>query len=178
MPDEKNANDNVGLMARILRRRDAISSLKSDVPRSQRTNFEGLKNPLKRSSKFHLPPQARRHAAQSRLAYLPTLLHCTAKINRAPVRSATPGEWAASLFICSGPHLHRCPADVYYHPSKCRPPRRLYLEHACPFGKLLATCPRAAHSWSSCRLHMFRVFLTGSYKNRASSWNVGVIPWC
>jgi len=55
----------------------------------------------------------------------------------------------------------------YYHPSKVQAFRDvLYLEHDVPFGKLL----RNMHRWAAhlmviaVELHMFRVFLTGSYK--------------
>ena len=54
----------------------------------------------------------------------------------------------------------------------------LYLEHDVPFGKLL----RNMHRWAAhlmvitVWLHMFRVFLTGSYKKpREFNWCVGVL---
>ena len=67
----------------------------------------------------------------------------------------------------------------YYHPSKIVAFRDiLYLEHDVPFGKLL----RNMHRWGAhlmiitVWLHMFRVFLTGSYKRpREFNWVVGVI---
>ncbi|MBM3801262.1 MAG: cytochrome B6 [Acidimicrobiia bacterium] len=67
----------------------------------------------------------------------------------------------------------------YYHPSKVQAFRDiLYLEHDVPFGKLL----RNMHRWAAhlmiitVWLHMFRVFLTGSYKKpREFNWVVGVI---
>ena len=67
----------------------------------------------------------------------------------------------------------------YYHPSKVQAFRDvLYLEHDVPFGKLL----RNMHRWAAhlmviaVELHMFRVFLTGSYKKpREFNWMVGVI---
>src|SRR6478672_7890372 len=67
----------------------------------------------------------------------------------------------------------------YYHPSKIVAFRDiLYLEHDVPFGKLL----RNMHRWGAhlmvimVELHMFRVFLTGSYKKpREFNWVVGVI---
>ncbi len=66
----------------------------------------------------------------------------------------------------------------YYHPSKVMAFRDiLYLEHDVPFGKLL----RNMHRWGAhlmvimVELHMFRVFLTGSYKKpREFNWVVGV----
>ena len=67
----------------------------------------------------------------------------------------------------------------YYHPSKVQAFRDvLYLEHDVPFGKLL----RNMHRWAAhlmviaVWLHMFRVFLTGSYKKpREFNWNIGVL---
>ncbi len=67
----------------------------------------------------------------------------------------------------------------YYHPSKVQAFRDiLYLEHDVPFGRLL----RNMHRWAAhlmiitVWLHMFRVFLTGSYKKpREFNWVVGVI---
>src|SRR5579871_3683075 len=67
----------------------------------------------------------------------------------------------------------------YYHPSKVVAFRDiLYLEHDVPFGKIL----RNMHRWGAhlmvimVELHMFRVFLTGSYKPpRQFNWVVGVL---
>src|SRR2546428_9307087 len=67
----------------------------------------------------------------------------------------------------------------YYHPSKVQAFRDiLYLEHDVPFGKLL----RNMHRWAAhlmiitVWLHMFRVFLNGSYKKpREFNWCVGVL---
>jgi cytochrome b6 len=67
----------------------------------------------------------------------------------------------------------------YYHPSKIVAFRDiLYLESDVPFGKLL----RNMHRWGAhmmvimVELHMFRVFLTGSYKKpREFNWVVGVL---
>jgi cytochrome b6 len=67
----------------------------------------------------------------------------------------------------------------YYHPTKVQAFRDiLYLENDVPFGKLL----RNMHRWAAHMmviavwLHMFRVFLTGSYKRpREFNWCVGVL---
>ncbi len=67
----------------------------------------------------------------------------------------------------------------YYHPSKVVAFRDiLYLENDVPFGKLL----RNMHRWGAhlmvimVELHMFRVYLTGSYKKpRQFNWVVGVL---
>jgi quinol-cytochrome oxidoreductase complex cytochrome b subunit len=67
----------------------------------------------------------------------------------------------------------------YYHPSKVQAFRDiLYLENDVPFGKLL----RNMHRWAAhlmivaVWLHMFRVFMTGSYKRpREFNWCIGVL---
>lgn len=67
----------------------------------------------------------------------------------------------------------------YYHPSKGQAYRDIvYLMNDVPFGRLL----RNMHRWAAhlmviaVWLHMFRVFLTGSYKKpREFNWCVGVI---
>src|SRR5579859_1569708 len=68
---------------------------------------------------------------------------------------------------------------LHLHPAKVVAFRDiLYLEHDVPFGKLL----RNMHRWGAhlmvimVELHMFRVFLTGSYKKpREFNWVVGVL---
>jgi cytochrome b6 len=67
----------------------------------------------------------------------------------------------------------------YYHPTKVQAFRDiLYLENDVPFGSLL----RNMHRWAAhlmvmaVWLHMFRVFMTGSYKRpREFNWCVGVL---
>ena len=67
----------------------------------------------------------------------------------------------------------------YYHPTKVQAFRDiLYLENDVPFGQLL----RNMHRWAAhlmvmaVWLHMFRVFMTGSYKRpREFNWCVGVL---
>ncbi len=67
----------------------------------------------------------------------------------------------------------------YYHPTKGQAYRDIiYLMSDVPFGKLL----RNMHRWAghlmviTVWLHMFRVFLTGSYKKpRQFNWCVGVV---
>jgi len=67
----------------------------------------------------------------------------------------------------------------YFHPSKVQAFRDiLYLRHDVPFGNLLRNMHRwAAHAMViTVWLHMFRVFLTGSYKKpREFNWAVGVL---
>jgi cytochrome b6 len=67
----------------------------------------------------------------------------------------------------------------YYHPTKVQAFRDiLYLENDVPFGQLL----RNMHRWAAhlmvmaVWLHMFRVFMSGSYKRpREFNWCVGVL---
>ena len=67
----------------------------------------------------------------------------------------------------------------YYHPTKVQAFRDiLYLQNDVPFGQLL----RNMHRWAAhlmvmaVWLHMFRVFMTGSYKRpREFNWCVGVL---
>ncbi len=67
----------------------------------------------------------------------------------------------------------------YYHPTKGQAYRDIvYLMNDVPFGRLL----RNMHRWAAhlmviaVWLHMFRVFLTGSYKTpREFNWCVGVV---
>ena len=103
-----------------------------------------------------------------------------AKINRDAVRYAyTWGMGGITFYVFLVLTLTGVLLMFYYHPSKVQAFRDiLYLEHDVPFGKLL----RNMHRWAAhlmiitVWLHMFRVFLTGSYKKpREFNWCVGVI---
>src|SRR3989338_4648500 len=103
-----------------------------------------------------------------------------AKINRDAVRySYTWGMGGISFYLFLVLTLTGVLLMFYYHPTKLQAFRDiLYLEHDVPFGKLL----RNMHRWAAhlmiitVWLHMFRVFLTGSYKRpREFNWCVGVI---
>ncbi|HVA18265.1 MAG TPA: cytochrome b N-terminal domain-containing protein [Candidatus Dormibacteraeota bacterium] len=67
----------------------------------------------------------------------------------------------------------------YYHPTKVQAFRDIiYLENDVPFGQLL----RNMHRWAAhlmvmaVWLHMFRVFMSGSYKRpREFNWCIGVL---
>jgi hypothetical protein len=67
----------------------------------------------------------------------------------------------------------------YYHPTKADAYRDImYLQHDVPFGNFLRNMHRwAAHSMIiTVWIHMFRVFMTGSYKPpREFNWNIGVL---
>jgi cytochrome b6 len=102
------------------------------------------------------------------------------KINRDAVRySFTWGMGGITFYLFIVLTFTGVLLMYYYHPTKADAFRDiLYLEHDVPFGKLLRNMHRwAAHlmvitTW----LHMFRVFLTGSYKKpREFNWSVGVL---
>ena len=103
-----------------------------------------------------------------------------ARINRDAVRySYTWGMGGITFYLFIVLTFTGVLLMFYYHPSKIVAFRDiLYLEHDVPFGKLL----RNMHRWGAhlmiitVWLHMFRVFLTGSYKRpREFNWVVGVI---
>ncbi len=103
-----------------------------------------------------------------------------AKINRDAVRySYTWGMGGITFYVFLVLTVTGVLLMFYYHPTKVQAFRDiLYLEHDVPFGKLL----RNMHRWAAhlmiitVWLHMFRVFLTGSYKSpREYNWCVGVI---
>ncbi|MSO21257.1 MAG: cytochrome B6 [Acidobacteria bacterium] len=103
-----------------------------------------------------------------------------ARINRDAVRySYTWGMGGISFYLFIVLTFTGILLMFYYHPSKIQAFRDvLYLEHDVPFGKLL----RNMHRWGAhlmiitVWLHMFRVYLTGSYKKpREFNWCVGVI---
>src|ERR1035438_2468486 len=103
-----------------------------------------------------------------------------AKINRDAVRyNYTWGMGGISFYLFIVLTFTGILLMYYYHPTKADAFRDiLYLEADVPFGKLL----RNMHRWGAhlmvitVWLHMFRVFLTGSYKKpREFNWAVGVI---
>lgn len=103
-----------------------------------------------------------------------------ARVNRDAVRySYTWGMGGISFYLFIVLTFTGVLLMFYYHPTKVQAFRDiLYLEHDVPFGKLL----RNMHRWAAhlmiitVWLHMFRVFLTGSYKKpREFNWVVGVI---
>ncbi len=103
-----------------------------------------------------------------------------AKINRDSVRySYTWGMGGITFYLFIVLTFTGTLLMFYYHPSKVQAFRDiLYLDSDVPFGKLL----RNMHRWAAhlmviaVELHMFRVFLTGSYKKpREFNWSVGVI---
>ena len=103
-----------------------------------------------------------------------------AKINRDAVRyKFTWGMGGITFYLFIVLTFTGALLMFYYHPTKMQAYRDImYLEHDVPFGLLL----RNMHRWAAhlmiitVWLHMFRVFLTGSYKPpREFNWAVGVI---
>ncbi len=103
-----------------------------------------------------------------------------AKINRDAVRYAyTWGMGGITFYVFLVLTITGVLLMYYYHPTKVAAFRDiLYLEHDVPFGLLL----RNMHRWAAhlmvltVWLHMFRVFLTGSYKTpREFNWCIGVL---
>src|SRR5271157_2801833 len=103
-----------------------------------------------------------------------------AKINRDAVRyNYTWGMGGMTFYLFLVLTITGVLLMFYYHPSKGQAYRDIiYLMNDVPFGRLL----RNMHRWAAhlmviaVWLHMFRVFLTGSYKRpREFNWCVGVI---
>src|SRR3982075_1942227 len=187
MPEEngngKNGN-RVGLLERVKAGvKEDVRSLKTDMPAKAKEQIEGLKDPTKTqvyTSIFrHKHDDTPRNRALGVLSNVFLHLH-PAKINRDSVRySYTWGMGGITFYLFIVLTLTGVLLMFYYHPSKVQAFRDvLYLEHDVPFGKLL----RNMHRWAAhlmvimVELHMFRIFLTGSYKKpREFNWVVGVI---
>ena len=153
------------------------------MPAKAKEQIEGLKDPTKTqvyTSIFrHKHDDTPRNRALGVLSNVFLHLH-PAKINRDAVRySYTWGMGGITFYLFIVLTFTGVLLMFYYHPSKVQAFRDvLYLEHDVPFGKLL----RNMHRWAAhlmviaVWLHMFRVFLTGSYKKpREFNWNVGVM---
>ncbi|MDA2934578.1 cytochrome b N-terminal domain-containing protein [Acidobacteria bacterium AH-259-D05] len=103
-----------------------------------------------------------------------------AKVNRDAIRfSFTWGMGGITLYLFVVLTITGVFLMFYYHPTKGQAYQDImYLHNDVPFGGLL----RNMHRWAAhlmvitVWLHMFRVFLTGSYKSpREFNWTVGVI---
>src|SRR5215467_2954268 len=188
MPEEKNSNGNngksVGLMDRIKTGvKEDLSSLKTDLPAKAKEQVEVLKAPTKTqlyTSIFrHKHDDTPRNRALGVLSNVFLHLH-PAKINRDAVRySFTWGMGGITFYLFIVLTFTGVLLMYYYHPSKGQAYRDIiYLMSDVPFGKLL----RNMHRWAAhlmvitVWLHMFRVYLTGSYKKpREFNWCVGVV---
>ncbi len=169
-----------GLVDEIRQEARALPKEMLDKVKEQK---EGLKDPTKTqvyTSIFrHKHDDTPRNRALGVLSNVFLHLH-PAKINRDAVRyQYTWGMGGITFYLFFVLTFTGILLMFYYHPTKVQAFRDiLYLEHDVPFGKLL----RNMHRWAAhlmiiaVWLHMFRVFLTGSYKKpREFNWNVGVI---
>src|SRR5438093_2160666 len=188
MSDDQNSNckngKSVGLVDRIKSGvREDIESLKTDLPAKAKKlviSMDSHTKHLDYTSIFrHKHDYTPRNRALGVLSNVFLHLH-PAKINRDAVRySYTWGMGGITFYLFIVLTLTGVLLMFYYHPSKVQAFRDvLYLEHDVPFGKLL----RNMHRWAAhlmviaVWLHMFRVFLTGSYKKpREFNWNIGVL---
>jgi len=103
-----------------------------------------------------------------------------ARINRDAVRyNFTWGMGGITFYLFVILTLTGTLLMFYFHPTKAQAYQDImYLQHDVPFGNLLRNMHRwAAHAMIiTTWLHMFRVFMSGSYKPpREFNWNIGVL---
>src|SRR5258708_2093925 len=163
-------------------RQDA-QDIKEVIKEKGKDELEGLKEPEKTQlfrSIFRVKhDETPRNRALSVLSNVFFHLH-PAKVNRDAVKyKFTWGMGGITFYLFIVLTFTGVLLMFYYHPSKVQAfPDILYLETNLPFGKLLRNRHRcAAHLMIiAVWLHMFRVFLTGSYKRpREFNWCIGVI---
>ena len=180
MADEQNGNTEKRGLAGVLEEvREDVKVLKEKA----KEDLETLKKPKKTQlykSIFRVKhDESERSRALSVLTNVFFHLH-PAKINRDAVRyNYTWGMGGMTFYLFLVLTITGVLLMFYYHPSKGQAYRDIvYLMNDVPFGRLL----RNMHRWAAhlmiiaVWLHMFRVFLTGSYKKpREFNWCVGVI---
>src|ERR1700733_9117103 len=190
MPDEKDptsgngGNGGNGRKTGVLEQvQDSAKALKETVQAKAKDQLEELKQPEKTQlyrSIFRVKhDEEPRNRALSVLSNVFFHLH-PAKVNRDAVRyNFTWGMGGITFYLFVVLTFTGVLLMFYYHPSKVQAFRDiLYLENDVPFGKLL----RNMHRWAAhlmiiaVWLHMFRVFMTGSYKRpREFNWCIGVL---
>jgi len=180
MADEPNANgEKKGLSAII----EEVRAETKVLTEKAKEDLESLKKPEKTQlykSIFRVKhDESERSRALSVLTNVFFHLH-PAKINRDAVRyEYTWGMGGITFYLFLVLTLTGVLLMFYYHPTKGQAYRDIiYLMNDVPFGRLL----RNMHRWAAhlmiiaVWLHMFRVFLTGSYKKpREFNWCVGVL---
>ena len=180
MADEPNENtEKRGLAGLLDEVREDVKVLKEKA----KEDLETLKKPTKTQlykSIFRVKhDESERSRALSVLTNVFFHLH-PAKINRDAVRyNYTWGMGGMTFYLFLVLTITGVLLMFYYHPSKGQAYRDIvYLMNDVPFGRLL----RNMHRWAAhlmiiaVWLHMFRVFLTGSYKKpREFNWCVGVV---
>jgi cytochrome b6 len=181
MPEE---NGNNGRKTALLdAAQEKAKVLKETLQQKAKEQAEDLKDPEKTQlyrSIFRVKHDEQpRNRALSVLSNVFFHLH-PAKVNRDAVRyNFTWGMGGITFYLFIVLTFTGVLLMFYYHPTKIQAFRDiLYLENDVPFGKLL----RNMHRWAAhlmiiaVWLHMFRVFLTGSYKRpREFNWCIGVL---
>jgi len=180
MAEEQNRNvEKRGLAGVLEEVREDVKVLKEKA----KEDLETLKKPKKTQlykSIFRVKhDESERSRALSVLTNVFFHLH-PAKINRDAVRyNYTWGMGGMTFYLFLVLTITGVLLMFYYHPSKGQAYRDIvFLMNDVPFGRLL----RNMHRWAAhlmiiaVWLHMFRVFLTGSYKKpREFNWCVGVV---
>jgi len=180
MAEEKDGKKGAGLLEKV--QQDA-KALRETLKEKGKDELAALKEPEKTAlwrSIFRVKhDETPRNRALSVLSNVFFHLH-PAKINRDAVRyNFTWGAGGITFYLFIVLTFTGVLLMFYYHPSKVQAFRDiLYLEHDVPFGMLL----RNMHRWAAhlmiiaVWLHMFRVFMTGSYKRpREFNWCIGVV---
>ncbi len=184
MAEENGGGKPTGLLDKVRNRfREDAKGLKEVIKEKSKEELASLKEPEKtqlyRSIYRVKHDDTPRSRALSVLTNVFFHLH-PAKINRDAVRySYTWGMGGITFYLFLVLSFTGILLMFYYHPTKIQAFRDiLYLENDVPFGKLL----RNMHRWAAHMmiiavwLHMFRVFLTGSYKRpREFNWCVCVL---
>ena len=163
--------------------KELIPALRKTIEEKGKQQLEELKQPEKTQlfrSIFRVKHDAEpRNRALSVLSNVFFHLH-PAKVNRDATKyNFTWGMGGITFYLFIVLTFTGVLLMFYYHPTKIQAFRDiLYLENDVPFGKLL----RNMHRWAAhlmiiaVWLHMFRVFMTGSYKRpREFNWCVGVL---
>ncbi len=180
MGDHENGNsEKKGIAGLVEEAREGIKVLRERA----RKEAEEYKNPEKTQlfkSMFRVKhDDSERSRALGVLSNVFLHLH-PAKVNRDAVRyNYTWGMGGITFYLFIVLTFTGVLLMFYYHPTKGQAYRDIvYLMSDVPFGKLL----RNMHRWAghlmviAVWLHMFRVFLTGSYKKpREFNWCVGVV---
>jgi cytochrome b6 len=180
MAEENGEKKSTGLLDRV---RQDVTDLKEVIKEKGKDEIENLKEPEKTQlfrSVFRVKhDETPRNRALSVLSNVFFHLH-PAKVNRDAVKyKFTWGMGGITFYLFIVLTFTGVLLMFYYHPTKVQAFRDiLYLENDVPFGKLL----RNMHRWAAhlmiiaVWLHMFRVFLTGSYKRpREFNWCIGVL---
>jgi len=180
MANEPNENSEKRGLAGVLEEvREDVKVLKEKAIEDLETLKKPKKTQLYKSIFRVKHDESERSRALSVLTNVFFHLH-PAKINRDAVRyNYTWGMGGMTFYLFLVLTITGVLLMFYYHPSKGQAYRDIvYLMNDVPFGRLL----RNMHRWAAhlmiiaVWLHMFRVFLTGSYKKpREFNWCVGVV---